>query len=146
MELGQKTVDLAIGINSNGVIFFADLDGLKKINDTYGHDMGDEAIKAAADVLSHALRSSDTVGRLSGDEFAAIAVGMQLSHEAKFREKIEDLCTVISKDRKFPFKLSMSIGAIEFNKDGPTNSLTDLLALADDKLYIEKNKKHKKRK
>ena len=144
MELGQKTIDLAIDVNSQGVIFFADLDGLKKINDTYGHDMGDEAIKAAADVLSHALRSSDTVGRLSGDEFAAIAVGMKLTHEPKFREKISDLCAVISKDRKFPFKLSMSVGAVEFSKEEAITSLSDLLALADDKLYIEKNKKHKK--
>ena len=142
MELGQKTIDLAMDVQSHGVIFFADLDGLKKINDTYGHDMGDEAIKAAAEVLSHALRSSDTVGRLSGDEFAAIAVGMKLSHESKFRAKIKDLCALISKDRNFPFKLSMSLGAIEFNNETKETSLTDLLSLADDKLYIEKNKKH----
>ena len=145
MELGQKTIDLAMDVNSHGVIFFADLDGLKKINDTYGHDMGDEAIKAAAEVLSHALRSSDTVGRLSGDEFAAIAVGMKLSHESKFRAKIKDLCALISKDRNFPFKLSMSLGAIEFNNETKETSLTDLLSLADDKLYIEKNKKHNKK-
>ena len=145
MELGQKTIDLAMDVESNGVIFFADLDGLKKINDTYGHDVGDEAIKAAAEVLSHALRSSDTVGRLSGDEFAAIAVGMKLSREAEFREKIQSLCDIISKDRKFPFKLSMSIGAIEFSKDSKNSTLSDLLALADDKLYIEKRKKHAKK-
>ncbi len=145
MELGQKTIDLSIDMGSNGVIFFADLDGLKKINDTYGHDMGDEAIRAAAEVLSHALRSSDTVGRLSGDEFAAIAIGMKLSHESQFREKIESLCQIISKDRKFPFTLSMSIGSVEFNKDTKKTSLTDLLALADDKLYIEKRKKHSKK-
>ena len=102
-------------------------------------------IKAAAEVLSHALRSSDTVGRLSGDEFAAIAVGMKLSHESKFRAKIKDLCALISKDRNFPFKLSMSLGAIEFNKETQETSLTDLLSLADDKLYIEKNKKHNKK-
>lgn len=145
MDLGQKTVDLAMDVQSPGVIFFADLDGLKKINDTYGHDMGDEAIKAAAEVLSHALRSSDTVGRLSGDEFAAIAVGMKLSHEGTFRDKIKTLCEMISKDRAFPFKLSMSIGAVEFNKDSRNTNLSDLLTLADDKLYIEKNKKHKKK-
>ena len=145
MELGQKTINLASEVKSSGVLFFADLDGLKKINDTYGHDMGDEAIKAAAEVLSHSLRSSDTVGRLSGDEFAAIAVGMKLSHEAEFREKIQSLCDIISKDRKFPFKLSMSIGAIEFSKDSKNSTLSDLLALADDKLYIEKRKKHAKK-
>ena len=144
MDLGQKTIDLAMDVESRGVIFFADLDGLKKINDTYGHDMGDEAIKAAAEVLSHSLRSSDTVGRLSGDEFAAIAIGMRLNQESQFREKIKSLCEIISKDRKFPFTLSMSIGAIEFSKEDAHNNLSELLALADDKLYIEKNKKHKK--
>ena len=144
MDLGQKTIDLAMDVESRGVIFFADLDGLKKINDTYGHDVGDQAIKAAAEVLSHALRSSDTVGRLSGDEFAAIAIGMRLSQESQFREKIKTLCEIISKDRKFPFTLSMSIGAIEFNTSEAKNNLSELLSLADDKLYIEKNKKHKK--
>ena len=144
MELGQKTLELATEARKNGVIFFADLDGLKKINDTHGHDMGDEAIKAAADVLSHALRSNDVVGRISGDEFAAIAIGMKLSHEAKFREKISSLCEMISADRKLPFTLSMSIGAVEFSLEEKGAQLSDLLSQADDKLYIEKKEKHKK--
>ena len=145
MELGQKTLDLAADAGQHGVIYFADLDGLKKINDTYGHDMGDEAIKAAADVISQSLRSNDIVGRLSGDEFAAIAIGMKLSQENKFREKISSLCKMISDDRNFPFTLSMSIGAVEFEltNEKPTK-LTALLSQADDKLYIEKKEKHKK--
>jgi diguanylate cyclase (GGDEF)-like protein len=145
MELGQKTLDLAADARKHGVIYFADLDGLKKINDTYGHDMGDEAIKAAADVISQSLRSNDIVGRLSGDEFAAIAIGMKLSHEQKFREKVTSLCQMISKDRGFPFTLSMSIGAVEFSLEEESARLSDLLSLADDKLYIEKKEKHKKK-
>ncbi len=145
MELGQKTLDLAADARKHGVIYFADLDGLKKINDTYGHDMGDEAIKAAADVLSQSLRSNDIVGRLSGDEFGAIAIGMKLSQEKKFREKISSLCQMISSDRKLPFTLSMSIGAVEFSLEEEGARLTDLLTLADDKLYIEKKAKHKKK-
>ena len=146
MELGQKTLDLAADARKHGVIYFADLDGLKKINDSYGHDMGDEAIKAAADVLSQSLRSNDIVGRLSGDEFGAIAIGMKLSHEKKFRDKINSLCEMISSDRKFPFTLSMSIGAAEFElSDENQIALTDLLSQADDKLYIEKKQKHKKK-
>ena len=146
MELGQKTLDLAADARKHGVIYFADLDGLKKINDSYGHDMGDEAIKAAADVLSQSLRSNDIVGRLSGDEFGAIAIGMKLSQEKKFRDKINSLCKMISSDRKFPFTLSMSIGAAEFElSDENQIALTDLLSQADDKLYIEKKQKHKKK-
>ncbi len=147
MELGQKTLNLAAEAGRHGVLFFADLDGLKKINDTFGHDMGDEAIKAAADVFSQALRSNDVVGRLSGDEFSSIAIGMKLSQEKKFRDKVKSLCSVISKDRKFPFTLSMSIGAVEFElSDKNEISLSDLLSQADDKLYIEKKEKHKNRK
>ena len=146
MELGQKTLNLAAEAGKQGVVYFADLDGLKKINDTYGHDMGDEAIKAAADVFSQSLRSNDIVGRLSGDEFAAIAVGMKVSHERKFRQKIESLCKMISKDRNFPFRLSMSLGAQEFPLETDTEpSLSELLSAADDKLYIEKRKKHNKK-
>lgn len=146
MELGQKTLNLAAEAGKQGVVYFADLDGLKKINDTYGHDMGDEAIKAAADVFSQSLRSNDIVGRLSGDEFAAIAVGMKVSHEKKFRQKIESLCKMISKDRNFPFRLSMSLGAQEFSPETDTEpSLSELLSAADDKLYIEKRKKHNKK-
>ena len=108
--------------------------------------MGDEAIKAAADVISQSLRSNDIVGRLSGDEFAAIAIGMKLTQEKKFRDKTNSLCKLISKDRGFPFTLSMSIGAVEFEFDDEKDyTLTDLLSQADDKLYIEKNKKHKRK-
>ena len=145
MDLGQKTLDMSMDVCGHGLIFFADLDGLKKINDSYGHDMGDEAIKAAAEVLTQALRANDTIGRLSGDEFAAIAVGMQTSQEQKFRTKIKNFCDAITKDRNFPFKLSMSIGTVEFNHENDTNSLSELLSLADDKLYIEKRKKHRQK-
>lgn len=145
MELGQKTLDFAADVGKRGVVFFGDLDGLKKINDTYGHDMGDEAIKAAAQVIAQSLRSTDTVARLSGDEFGAIAVGMSLNQEEKFRVKVSQFCEAISKDRNFPFTLSISIGAVEFNETNKISSLKELLSLADKKLYIEKRLKHSKR-
>jgi len=145
MEMGQRSLNFAADVGKRGVVFFGDLDGLKKINDNYGHDMGDEAIKAAADVISQSLRSNDVVGRLSGDEFAIVAIGMKISYEQKFRKKIDSLCQIISKDRAFPFKLSMSIGAVEFDPQNNNLSLTNLLSRADDNLYIEKNLKHKKK-
>lgn len=141
-EFGQRTIDMAIEMNSTGMVFFADLDGLKIINDTYGHKMGDVAIKSIAQVLSKSLRSNDICARLSGDEFGAIAVGMTHEHVEEFRKKIKNLCHEISVEKNFPFELSCSFGETEFNQQH--HSLKELLATADERLYIEKRQKKMK--
>ena len=141
MELAEKTLDLALEMNSKGLIFFIDMDGLKKINDTYGHKMGDSAIKALATVLAKTLRANDVIGRLSGDEFAAITVGMEKKQIKKIHAKIDEYCDEISREKNFPFKLSCSLGAVEFNSKN--KSISKLLMEADKQLYIEKNEKHK---
>lgn len=143
MEMGQRSIDMAIDMKSEGLVFFADMDGLKKINDTYGHKMGDKAIKAMASVLTKVLRANDVVGRLSGDEFAAVTVGMNITQEQHVREKLIQLCEKEAADKKFPFKLSCSIGAVEFTSSH--KSLKSLLTTADERLYIEKRRKHQKK-
>lgn len=141
LELGQRSIDMALELNTTGIIMFADMDGLKIINDTYGHKMGDAAIKSMASILTQALRANDVVARLGGDEFACIAVGMDLDHVQNVRAKIQSLCLETIEKHNYPFQLSISIGAIEFNKDSP--SIKDLLAEADKLLYDEKKQKHK---
>ena len=59
--------------NRTFLVFFADLDGLKAINDTHGHHVGDEALRDAAWILTHSFRSADIIGRIGGDEFAIFA-------------------------------------------------------------------------
>lgn len=144
MDLGQRSIDIALEMNSSGLIFFVDMDGLKNINDTYGHAMGDKAIKSMAMVLTKSLRGNDVVGRLSGDEFAAVVTGMSITQEQFVRNKIERLCKSEAVFKKFPFELSCSLGSVEFNKEH--NSLKSLLKMADERLYIEKRKKHQKNK
>lgn len=140
LELGQKAIDIAVEMNNSGLIFFIDMDGLKKINDTYGHKMGDAAIKAMANALSLTLRANDTIARIGGDEFAAIATGMTHDQAEKFHQKIDDICEEISKENKFPFTISCSIGTTEFNSTH--TSLKELLTIADERQYVEKNQKH----
>ncbi|MCR4733616.1 MAG: GGDEF domain-containing protein [Treponema sp.] len=139
LELGQETIDMSVKMNRSGIVFFADMDGLKSINDTYGHDMGDRAIKVQSEVLRNALRSTDILGRLSGDEFAFITDGMKLSLVKNFKKKVDDLCKNLSKSYALPFDISISIGAAVYSKKNC--QLMELLIAADKKLYTEKKKK-----
>ena len=142
MELAEKNMELAKEIGSNGLVIFMDMDGLKTINDNYGHKMGDSAIKAFATVIAKTFRANDIVGRLSGDEFAAVAVGLEKKHLKKIHDKIDNFCCEISKEKNFPFTLSCSMGATTFSST--KKNITKLLIEADKELYIEKRKKHKK--
>ena len=140
MESGQKVISIATEIDMSGIVFFADLDGLKKINDNFGHDYGDIAIKLQAKILREAFRKSDTVGRLSGDEFAIISIGMQLNYVDKIRQKIEELDKKYSKSENLPFELSISLGATPFNFEN--SDLAELLKKADENLYEQKKIHH----
>ncbi|MCR5187582.1 MAG: GGDEF domain-containing protein, partial [Treponema sp.] len=142
LELAEKNMDLAKEMGSTGLVIFMDLDGLKTINDNHGHKMGDLALKAFASVITQTFRANDIVGRLSGDEFAAIAVGMNKKQLKMIHDKIDELCLNVSKEKNFPFILSCSMGATEFSSN--KKNITKLLIEADKELYIEKNEKHKK--
>lgn len=65
---------LARRYGEQGVLVYIDLDGFKLVNDTYGHDAGDEVLRQVARLLGSAVRATDIVGRLGGDEFAALLV------------------------------------------------------------------------
>ena len=141
-EFGQRTLDIIQEMEHAGIVFYADMDNLKKINDSYGHDMGDQAIKLMAEVLKGVFRSNDVVGRLSGDEFGVVAPGMVKEHVAQIRKKIDETCKKESRKHKFPFTLSMSVGYADLEK---SSLLKQLMAQADEMLYREKRKKHGRR-
>ena len=141
MEKGQAALDILQETDTSGVIFFADMDGLKKINDTYGHDMGDKALMLQARVLKDIFRSTDVVGRLSGDEFGVVALGMKMNYVENTRLKIDMLCKKVSIENQLPFTLSISLGAVDLQK---SSVLKQLLKEADKDLYNEKRKKHAK--
>lgn len=139
IEQGQAALDLLQETDTSGVIFFADMDGLKKINDTYGHEMGDKAIMLQARVLKDIFRSSDVIGRLGGDEFGIVALGMKIGYVEHTKLKIDMLCKKVSIENQLPFTLSISLGAVDLQK---SSVLKQLLSEADKELYKDKKKKH----
>ena len=141
-ENGQKLINFSLSVKNTGIVCFGDLDNLKIINDTYGHDFGDLALKTQAQVFKAAFRQSDIFGRLSGDEFAVIANGMTLDNLDLVRNKINSLNAQYSKENKLPFTISISLGFVPFTSEN--SDLTKLLKQADQKLYEEKRIKHAK--
>ncbi|MCR4733807.1 MAG: GGDEF domain-containing protein [Treponema sp.] len=139
MEIGQRTIDIMQEMGNTCLVFFADLDGLKTINDSYGHEMGDKALKLESEVLKKIFRTSDIIGRLSGDEFGIVASSMTRDYVDKVREKTDKLNKAISIQNNLPFTLSISFGAVELTS---SSVLTKLLTEADKILYEEKKRKH----
>ena len=140
-EYGKSAVDYSVKLGRSGLVLFADMNGLKNINDTYGHDVGDAAIKTQAEVLKLCFRGNDIVGRISGDEFAIVAPGMPLSIVGHFRERIAKACAELSAKNGLPITISLSIGAVEYS-DWECD-LEKLVSMADEAQYVEKRLFHK---
>ncbi|MDP4089434.1 MAG: diguanylate cyclase, partial [Bacillota bacterium] len=75
ITLANERIARLKGPNSGCLIFYADLDGLKQINDTYGHAEGDFTLSKAAELLTQAFKSTDIIGRIGGDEFTVLVIG-----------------------------------------------------------------------
>lgn len=124
------------------VIFFTDIDGLKKINDTYGHEAGDEAIATTAQCIKNVLRKNDTLYRHGGDEFvAAVAIGKDASEEdiLAFEDRIRK--SVSNSNFFFEnIKIDLSI-SIGWEIYSPNMDISKVISFADKKMYLEKKAK-----
>lgn len=119
-------------------MFFIDLDGLKQINDTYGHKEGDYAISSVAAALKASCGSSDICGRFGGDEFVAAGRGTKFAEafEKKVMKKLEKLNNGADK----PYSIAASIGHITV-VPSKEDTLLDLIERADEEMYKIKNKR-----
>jgi diguanylate cyclase (GGDEF)-like protein len=124
--------------NSASLIYL-DLDGMKEINDTHGHSLGDKALVAVAEALVANVRSSDLVGRLGGDEFGVM---LARANKAAAEEKALSLVKIIDgirlKSGDQEISVSASYGIIDL---GSQSSAEAALATADRAMYEHKQKK-----
>ena len=145
MELGKVSLKLSQEMGTSGLVIYCDMDGLKKINDTYGHEAGDTAIKAQANILSKVFRTNDVLGRLGGDEFALICPGLTETQLKEIQDRVTKLCKDWKKISKSKFDLSISMGAIKYPTEIEGYKMEALLPLADNSLYLEKRAKKQKK-
>ncbi len=118
-------------------IMFIDLDRFKYVNDTFGHDFGDEVLRAVGNRLSKSMRTSDTVARLGGDEFAIVAGSLDGLRDAEALAKtlIQTFEEPVSTGNRDSF-IGASMGITLFPEDG--SSIEDLLKNADIAMFKAK--------
>lgn len=125
-RLGKKDLSL----------IFIDIDHFKKVNDTYGHAQGDEALRAVAKLIRSALRQEDMVARYGGEEFVALCFGMSADNAWAAAESLRNLV-----ERATPgilrFPVTISAGIATFPKHCQKSE--DLLRFADQALYRAKS-------
>ncbi len=142
MNFARRSMELARQMGRGGLVFYGDLDGLKKINDVHGHKEGDLAIITAAVILRRAFRNMDIVSRLGGDEFVILAPDNDERFLPVFRERLDLVVAAENAKLGKPWKVSISIGAAPF-VPGESTPLEKLMSRADESLYLEKQRKRK---
>ena len=122
------------------IMCFGDIDGLKKINDTYGHSEGDQAILMAALLIRESCEVDDVLARIGGDEFTIIMANKSTENEInKINEHITSNFTRYNLISKKPYKLTISLGFSVYSQDMKL-SFDELLQAADKQLYNQKKK------
>jgi diguanylate cyclase (GGDEF)-like protein/PAS domain S-box-containing protein len=134
----EQQIELAARKGFKIYVLFLDLDHFKNVNDTMGHEAGDQLLQAVARRIKSTLRQSDTVGRMGGDEFVVLLSELQNPDDAArlAQELLRAVCMpVMIKDQEL--SLSASIGICEFPGDGGRAS--DLIRNADTAMYGAKS-------
>jgi diguanylate cyclase (GGDEF)-like protein len=123
--------------NARGLLlFYCDVDNLKKINDSYGHREGDLALIRAADALEQAFRDSDVLARLGGDEFVALALEVSMQDQGVILRRLRNSLRKASAEES-RYQLSLSVGVARFDPKSGV-SLGDLMLKADQAMYEDK--------
>jgi diguanylate cyclase (GGDEF)-like protein/PAS domain S-box-containing protein len=136
----QELIDSADYEASNGAVIFIDLDNFKTLNDTFGHEVGDDFLKIVAKRLVNSVRKNDLVGRLGGDEFVVV---LQNDNSENFKIAVEKIAKKILKAMEQPYMVSAhehhsaaSLGVYFFNPE--IDTVTEMLQRADMAMYQTK--------
>ena len=122
------------------IICYADMDNLKLVNDQYGHDDGDYALRTVSEILQESFRDTDIIGRIGGDEFIAFAITGADCDTVAMKQRIEKVTKRYNEFANKPYPIEMSTGIYKFKITGKID-IYDAVNNADKLLYEEKIRK-----
>lgn len=141
-DVSNRFVKLASRTNTHVCLLYIDMDGLKAINDSSGHMVGDLAIIEMATVLKNCFRDSDVIARIGGDEFVVFTVETNCTDMEIITARLQNSLKTYNETSANDFKLSASCGKALYDPDKPY-SLDELLMQADKDMYKQKSNRNK---
>lgn len=134
-NLAKRSISQAARDGSSFAVLTFDIDDFKQVNDTYGHQVGDEVIQHIAKLLTEDRREHDLVARVGGEEFVILLPGINEASAFNFAETLRKKIESQPKDK---LKVTVSIG-LAISGSNSDNHLEKLLTLSDQALYESKN-------
>ncbi len=147
LKIATQQLEIAQRLNHSLFLLYADIDDFKQVNDTLGHDIGDEAIKEVAALLCSTFRKADVIGigRLGGDEFSVLMFSTDetssCNHPAIMR--LDTKLHERNQSTTRPYQLSISTGIVQYDRKHP-QSITQLLSAGDQAMYECKQQRKSK--
>lgn len=135
--LVEQLLKLAKRQKTGTFMLYADVDKLKDINDTFGHQEGDLALIEIANILKKNFRESDIIARIGGDEFVAIPVGTAVDTIEIITARLQKSFEIYNEERNCSYKLALSVGTAYYDPEHPC-SIDELLIQGDKLMYARK--------
>ncbi len=142
ITLAERELKMADRLKRGIFMLYADLDGLKAINDTLGHKEGDGAIRETAEVLSDTFRNSDIIGRIGGDEFVIVPIGIAGDNIDLIKARLQKNVDIQNRKLDRKYELSISVG-VAYYDPAHLETIDELLMRADALMYEQKNNKRR---
>lgn len=138
--LAEQVLKLCKRQKKGVYLLYADIDNLKKINDTFGHKEGDLALIEIADILKKSYRDSDIAARIGGDEFVVIPIGTTGDNIELITSRLQKAIEIHNSKGNRKYNLSVSIGVTYYDPEHPC-SIDELLLKVDKLMYEQKRQK-----
>lgn len=137
MMLAEHQRSLANRKGTSLSLVFVDIDRFKLINDQFGHEEGDRALRELSGLLLQTFRRSDVVARLGGDEFIVLMADISPENLRTVLDRVRKNIAAFNHKAQFPWPLSISLGVVMYDAAHPV-TLEALMAAADQAMYREK--------
>ena len=139
--LAEQQVKQAHRMKRGLYLVFTDMDGLKNINDTFGHFEGDKALIEIAVVLSETFREADIISRYGGDEFVVLALDSSGNDAVTLTSRLKQILDMHNAHSDRLYQLSLSIGVTHYDPESPC-SIKDMITQADQLMYQAKQTRY----